>query len=233
MHANLFIRLLVFSLILGICNAEPKNAWTKEELTKNEILRMLPGDIRGTVGVDPDAAFKALVDAGEDIYPLLSELLFESDDHFFKNNIIKILEISKGDKKIPIQASKKYIELNSRREKIDSVVISAIGLLEVCGGENELKYLRQCMSLPERPYGMYVESSLKALEKKLKKQELDSRAKNRAENERESIAQNKINSASVASQDTNSVSTTQIYWPWLVGVSLIIVIASIFLKRRS
>ncbi len=216
-----------------ICNADQKNTWSKEEITKKEILRMLPGDQGGTVGIDHSAAFKALVDTGEVIYPMLSELLFETNDSFVKKNIIAVMIQSKGNKSIPLQSSKKYIELNARKEKIDSVVISAIGLLEECGGEDELEYLRQSMSLPERPYGIYVEGSLKALEKKLKKQELDFRAQNRAENERESIAQNKINSASVASQDTNSVTTTQAYWPWVVGVSLIVVIAFTFLKRRS
>jgi len=107
---------MVFTLMIAACtSADAQVPDNKAKMSKEQILDLLHrvGDMRSEKEMQN---FKRLLEMGENVYPVLSEKLFDAGEpyspaeEYFTNRIMIIFIESKGDKTIPLKAVRKFIK---------------------------------------------------------------------------------------------------------------------------
>jgi len=206
-------------------------------LSKEEIIEMIP---KGLEKDSPNEIqnWQTLIDSGESIYLPLSEILLDPKHEAIANDVISLFVKSKGDKTLPLQALRKYLEVNAKKVPLDRTIFSVVIAMGTMGGKSEAEALRDLVDPdvfqdPDRTLLRHsVEANLEKIEKRLKNQELDAAAHERIESIRGTNSENGNKTIATLNTGLGLSSALKSRWPWVAGGSLLLLIAVICLKRR-
>lgn len=229
MRINIKVAVLIKSILFSSV------AWGAEGLSRDEIISMIPK------GVEKDSQeeiqnWQILIDSGESIYQPLSDILLDPNQKVIADDVISIFVKSKGDKTIPLEALRTYLEVNAKKVPLDRTVFSVVIAMGAMGGKVEAKALRELVDPeifqdPDQSLlRNSVEGNLAKIEKRLKTQELDAGIDNRTKDRMsKSSSESRLNSTG---DRKGLVAVIRSNWVWFVCVVGLLFAAN-FLRKWS
>jgi len=200
-------------------------------MTREEVVR----DLSNCIGIDDDAEsfdkYKALLNKGEATYPGLAEELQQTKDSMMVGAITAVFVQSKGDKRIPLRAMTKYLEIHANDVPIVGVddIVIALGSL---GGPKEADVLRDLLSRKDGQGRDAAESSLKKIEERQRAEARRANPPARIDGRGgKDVPHVPANEGQTNRERSDSVTLLCSNWQWIIGGMLVFIAYLIF--RRS